>query len=91
MVESQGNPWWFPTLTDAAWVARIRDDYPDETSGMDDEAVRDEYADGMKYAELWDNLGDAREEYEKLADAYLALLAEKDATASLATGGDAGN
>lgn len=70
------KPWWFPTLTDAAWIAQIRADYPDDTRDMDDDEVREHYADGWKYADTWDHLGDAREEYEKLADAYLALLAK---------------
>jgi hypothetical protein len=69
------KPYWFPVLTDAAWVARIREDYPDDTDGLSDESIRDQYADGCKYADTWDNLGDAREDYEKLADAYLAMLA----------------
>lgn len=75
---SDEKPWWFPELTDAAWVARIRADYPEDTQGLDDDTVRDEYADGMKYADTWDHLGDARGSYEPLADAYLALLAEPD-------------
>ena len=66
--------WWFPQLTDATWVASIRDACPEETAGLDDDGVRDEYADGNKYADTWDHLGDARYEYEKLADAYLELL-----------------
>lgn len=68
------KPWWFPVLADAAWCDRIRKDYPEDTDGMDDEEIREEYAHGWKYADTWDHLGDAREEYEQLADAYLALL-----------------
>jgi hypothetical protein len=36
--------------------------------------VRDTYAGGYKYADTWDHLGDARHDYEQLADAYLDLL-----------------
>lgn len=72
------KPWWFPQLTDAAWLARVRADYPDDTSGMSDDWIHGRYADGWKYADTWDNLGDARKEYEKLADAYLELLAKQD-------------
>lgn len=75
---STEKPWWYPELTDAAWIARIRADYPEDAEGMDDEEIREKYADGCKYADTWDNLGDARTQFEKLADAYLALLAEKD-------------
>ena len=38
--------------------------------------MREEFADGQKYEDSWDNLGDARKSYEALADAYLALIAE---------------
>jgi hypothetical protein len=68
------KPHWFPQATDAAWCARIREEYPEETEGMDDDSIREEFADGWKYADTWDHLGDAREAYEELADAYLALL-----------------
>lgn len=74
METGEERPYWFPTLTDDAWIARVRADYPLETEGMSDEWVRDTYADGYKYADTWDHLGDARNDYEKLADAYLALL-----------------
>jgi hypothetical protein len=73
------KPWWFPERTDSEWIARIRADYPDETVGMEDDEVVDHYADGCKYADTWDNLGDAREAYEALADAYLQLLTEREA------------
>ena len=68
------KPWWFPVITDAAWCERIRSDYSEDTDGMDDDDIRDEYADGCKYADLWDHTGDAREQFEELADAYLELL-----------------
>ena len=71
--------WWEPVLTDAAWVASIREEYPEECEGLGDDGVREEYADGWKYCTLWDNLGDAREEHEALADAYMALRAENAA------------
>lgn len=70
------KPWWFPELTDDAWLARIRAEYPEETAELDDDTVRDEYANGRKYADTWDHLGDARDQFEELADAYLAILAK---------------
>lgn len=73
-----GKPWWYPELTDAAWVAEKRADYPEATEGMDDESVRDKYADGCKYQDLWDHVGDAREQFEKLADNYLELRASAE-------------
>jgi hypothetical protein len=74
MATENDRPYWFPKLTDDAWIARVRADYPQDTDGMSDEWVRDTYAGGYKYADTWDHLGDARHEYEKLADAYLDLL-----------------
>ena len=68
------KPWWFPEVTDAAWVERMRMEYPDETAAKGDDEVREYFADGAKYATTWDHVGDAYDEYEKLADAYLALL-----------------
>lgn len=70
------KPWWFPQLADDEWVRSVRAEYPDATENMDDDGIRDEYAEGRKYVDTWDHLGDARDEYEKLADAYLALLAK---------------
>ena len=75
---SDEKPCWFPVLSDDAWVARIREDYPEHTKGMDDDDVRHEYAEGRKYATLWDHTGDAYADYEKLADAYLELLAKHE-------------
>ena len=70
------NPWWIPVLTDAEWCAQIREDYPEDAANSDDDTIREEYADGWKYADTWDQLGDAREQLEKLADAYFELTAE---------------
>jgi len=70
------KPWWFPTLTNDEWIAQIRAEYPDDTQEKSDNFIREYYAYGCKYVDTWDNLGDAREEYEKLADAYLDLLAK---------------
>lgn len=68
----------FPTPTDAAYIARLRGDYPDVCDGKSDEWVMDHYnPDGCKYVEqtLWDHLGDAGNDYERLADAYLKVEA----------------
>jgi hypothetical protein len=71
------KPWWFPEITDAAWCDRIRKDYPEDAAGMDDDDIREQYADGCKYADLWDHVGDARSQFEALADAYLSMLASR--------------
>jgi len=69
--------WWEPVLADAAYIARLRKDYPEKCDGMSDEWVLDYYAEGRKYPVTWDHVGDAYEQYEKLADAYLALKAKQ--------------
>jgi hypothetical protein len=73
------KPWWFPEITDAAWCDRIRKDYPEDAAGMDDDDIREQYANGCKYADLWDHVGDARSQFEALADAYLSMLASRPA------------
>jgi len=67
--------WWEPVLTDEEWIAGIRTDYGTD-AWMDDEALRQEYANGQKYQTLWDDISDAYDEYEPLADAYLAQKAK---------------
>lgn len=76
MTTIPNKPYWFPQLTDDNWVSSIRVQYPDDTADLNDDEIRDIYADGCKYTNTytWDNLGDARDCYEKLADAYLSLL-----------------
>ena len=72
------KPWWWPEITDAEWIARIRSDYPEDTEDLDDDTIREEYADGRKYAVTWDHIGDAYGDWERLADAFLALLSERE-------------
>ena len=66
------KPWWYPVLCDEAWCKRIREDYP-ENAHMDDDELRDYYNDGRKYQITWDHIGDAYEDWEPLAEAFLAL------------------
>ncbi len=72
MSDSENLPFWFPVRADAEYCQRIREDYEDAADD-DDETIREEYAHG-DFEMLWDNLGDAREAYEPLAEAYLNLL-----------------
>jgi len=67
------KPWWFPQITNQEYCDRLRKDYPEGAKLSNDELI-DIYANGRKYAVLWDHIGDAYEEYEKLADAYIDLL-----------------
>jgi hypothetical protein len=64
----------FPTPTDAAYIKRLREDYPETCEGHDDEWVMDHYnPSGFKYVEctLWDHVGDAARDFERLADEHL--------------------
>lgn len=67
------NAWWLPILADEKWCTRIRSNYPNDAA-MDDESLRNKYANGRKYAVTWDHLGDAYDQFESLADAYRALV-----------------
>ena len=73
MPKTELRPYWFPVLCDDAWFAEIRKDYPDDAY-KDDSELREEYADGCKYATTWDHIGDAMGDFQPLADAYLGLL-----------------
>lgn len=64
--------WWFPQFADGEWASNVRGEY-DEAADMDDDEIIDEYNDGRKFVTLWDHVGDAYEDYEPLADAYLEL------------------
>lgn len=70
------KPWWFPQLVGAEYFARLREDYP-EKADWSDEQLADHFTDGWKYVDTWDHLGDARAQFEALADAYLELLSRE--------------
>ena len=71
------TPYWYPTRIDEAWFARIRKDYPEVTRGLSDGEIQVLYAHGCStYTDVWDHLGDARNDWEKLADAFFALKDE---------------
>ena len=70
------QPWWWPQPVNAEWIASIRADYPERTEHIDDEDVVERYGSGFPYVDTWDHLGDAREGYARLADAFLRLVAE---------------
>ena len=65
--------WWYPQLTDSTFVAALRRDYPRDAQLSDESLIR-KYAEGRKYAVTWDHVGDAYEQFEQVADAYLAAL-----------------
>ena len=76
--KAEKKPWWWPELTDHAYCERLRADYDDKSDWSDDE-LREHFDSGRKYAHLWDHVGDAYEEYEKVADALLAAEAREKA------------
>lgn len=76
-VEEVKKPWWWPTEANDEWRAQLRKDYPETAKDMSDDDLDAEYnEEGYKYVTTWDHLGDAREDHEQLADAFLKLCAE---------------
>lgn len=76
------KPWWWPQEIGPEWYAQLRDDY-DDKADWSDEQLLDYFGGGWdQFADTWDHLGDARAEYEKLARAFLSLVAETDKTPS---------
>jgi hypothetical protein len=73
------KPWWYPTLADDRWLARLRDDYPEKGDWSDEELINYFNEDDSKYIVLWDHVGDAYSQFEALADDYLKLQAKLDA------------
>lgn len=70
---SNDDPWWMPKLVDHEFCERLRNDYPEDAHlGDEDIAERYEYTLG-EYATTWDNLGDAYDQFQRLADAYFNL------------------
>lgn len=67
--------WWFPKRVDAALVARLRKDYPEDAELSDGDILAKYEYDGKKFATTWDHLGDAQDQFDRLADAYLKLRA----------------
>ena len=70
--------WWEPKLVGHETVARLRESYP-ETAHLDNAELLIHYGyEGHKYenSALWDHTGDAQDDYERLADAYLRLLSK---------------
>lgn len=66
------KPHWYPKVFDAEYAAKLRSEY-DDAADLDDEELKDEFNNGVKYVTTWDHLRDAYASYEPLADAYLKL------------------
>jgi hypothetical protein len=75
------EPWWWPQEINADYLDRLREDYPEKTSGWSDDTVIEYFGGGWdQFADTWDNLRDARDQYEKLARAFLDLVSETGKT-----------
>lgn len=73
------KPEWEPVLADAEYAEHLRKDYSDDANMSDDEILF-KYCGFRKYVILWDHVGDAYLDYERLSDEYLK---QKDYVASL--------
>lgn len=81
--------WWWPKEVDVNTVLRLRSDYPEESYMSNGDLLKRFGYDGHKYeaAGLWDHIGDAETDYDRLADALIQLerkLAKADALAEAA-------
>lgn len=65
--------WWPQLVNDPEYLAEFREHQPDDAEGMSDEELAEYLSEGWKYSDTWDHLGDARQGYEELADAFLKL------------------
>lgn len=72
-MNNKEKPYWYPQKTDSEWAEQMRRDMPEYQHFSDDD-LREKFADGKKYHVLWDHTGDAYEQFEKLADAYLEIM-----------------
>lgn len=81
---NEEKPWWWPEVIDDDYLARLRADYPHKAD-LEDESLLDYFDDGKsngQFSTTWDHVGDAYDEYEKLARAFLALVKETGKTPS---------
>jgi hypothetical protein len=78
-MSSTKTPSWWPRVIDDNRIADLRKMYPETTDGMSNEVVLSYYEEGKPkggFTTLWDNVGEAYEDYEKLATAFLRLVKE---------------
>jgi hypothetical protein len=68
------KPYWWPQPMNDEWRGRLRVDYPEDTVGLSDDGLDEKYGEGWKYVDTWDHLGDARSDWQELADAFLKLV-----------------
>jgi len=62
--------WWYPQ-TKAEMVKELRELYSEHKELLDQEILDQFDISDSKYATTWDNLGDAQEQFEKVADRLL--------------------
>ena len=71
---SEPKPWWWPEPADHTWCECARICYGKDCAGLDDDAIRAKYNFGRKFLTGWDCIGDARDEYELLAESFLGAF-----------------
>jgi hypothetical protein len=71
--EETAKPWWYPVRCDAQYCEDLRKDYP-ENASMTDRELIEHYNDGRAFVCVWGTVGEAYGEWERLAEAYLALV-----------------
>lgn len=72
------KPWWWPRIIDDTHLDNLRKT-DDEYSDYCDDELLEEFEDGREkgqFSVVWDHLGDAYEQYEELAKAFLDLVKE---------------
>ena len=76
--EEAKTQWWYPTDIPATLI-QLRKNYP-EHNGMSDEEILAEFDDDPddKFTVLWDNLGDAKDQFDKVAGRMQELEARVD-------------
>ena len=62
--------WWYPQ-TKAEMAKELRELYSEHKELLDQEILDQFDISDSKYATTWDNLGDAQEQFEKVADRLL--------------------
>jgi len=62
--------WWYPQ-TKKEMADELREEYPEQKELSDQEILDQFDISDSKYATTWDNLGDAQEQFEKVADRML--------------------
>lgn len=67
------KPYWHPLQRQQEFINEMKIDYPEDAHLSDDEIMKKHEEFGRKYSVCWDHIGDAWNDYEPLADAFIEL------------------